>query len=72
MNKTQKYRKVKQGLKNVLIAYAILGNIYGTSEYWSGMSNGHVSSDLYLGYSNPTKLEQLAINYFGKNDSNEK
>ena len=48
-------QKLKSTLKNVGLAYVVLGSSYmlGTNE------TGHPSADLYLGISKPTKLEKM-------------
>lgn len=50
-------------------AYCIGGEMKGISDAINKETTFHVSSDIYLGYKEPTKLESKFINHFsrGKN-----
>ncbi len=50
-------------------AYCIGGEMKGISDTINKQTTFHVSSDIYLDYKKPTKLESKFINYFsrGKN-----
>lgn len=53
------YNKTKSGFKTAIIAYCIVGSLYGIGAHLSGITTGHVSSDIYLGKRKPTKIERL-------------
>ena len=61
------YQKIKDGLKVAGLTYCLLGNIYGVTEHLVGNTTGHVSSDIYLEKSKPTKLEKTLIDFFDIN-----
>jgi len=44
--------------------YCIGGEIKGISDYINNQTTSHVSSDIFLGKKEPTKLESKVINYF--------
>lgn len=51
------YNKTKSGFKKVIITYCILGVLGAPGII--GDTTGHVSSDIYLGKRQPTKIERL-------------
>jgi len=55
--KNKYVNKIGKGIRNVAIAYALLGSLYMIGED----TTGHRSSDIYLGKSEPTKLEKSLV-----------
>ena len=53
------YNKTKSGFKKVIITYCILGSLVGFGDLLIGNTTGHLSSDIYLGKHQPTKIEKL-------------
>jgi len=49
--------KIEKGIRNVAIVYVLLGSIYSCGKD----TTGHLSSDIYLGKTEPTKLEKSLV-----------
>ena len=66
------YEKAKSLLKTTLTAYCVAGGIYGFVMYASGQTTGHVSADIHLGLTKPTKIEKILMEEFGYEDKSHK
>ena len=53
------YNRTKSGFKTVVITYVALGSLVGFGDLLIGNTTGHVSSDIYLGKHQPTKIERI-------------
>ncbi len=53
------YQKLKSGIKKAVIAYFVFGLIAGYTDYLTGRTTGHLSSDIYTGRKKPTILEKF-------------
>ena len=56
-------------LKKIVVGSLVIGSLYGFSDYLSGATTGHLSSDLYLGRKSPTKIERKLISLINPNYS---
>ena len=60
MNKIEKIvENSKKVLKTIGLSYLAIGSLCGFTDYISGLSTGHLSSDIVCGLKNPTYLEKV-------------